>query len=71
LEEARMRGLDAEERRRAEAEANRLQRRNNRRRDPKSHARVLLAETSLPIKEICSITGLDIYEVVRLKLKMR
>jgi len=71
MEEARMRGLDAEERRRAEAEANRLQRRNNRRRDPKSHARVLLAETSLPIKEICSITGLDIYEVVRLKLKMR
>lgn len=71
MEEARMRGLDAEERRRAEAEANRVQRRNNRRRDPKSHARVLLSETSLSIREICSITGLDIYEVVGLKLKMR
>lgn len=68
---ARQRGLDEEERRKAEAAANRVQRRNDRRRDPASHARVLLGETSLPLEEICNLTGLDIYEVVGMKLKMR
>jgi hypothetical protein len=68
---AQARGLDAEERRRAAAEANRVIRRNDRRRDPVSHARVLLGETSLPLEEICNLTGLDIYEVVGMKLKMR
>ena len=71
LEEARARGLDAEERRKEAAEINRQIRRNSRKRDPKSHARVLLAETSLPLEEICSLTGLDIYEVVGMKLRMR
>ncbi len=71
MEEARARGLDAEERRKEAAEINRQIRRNSRKRDPKSHARVLLAETSLPLNEICSLTGLDIYEVVGMKLRMR
>lgn len=73
VREARKRGLDAEERRRAAAAANaRPQRAGKRRgRDPKSHARVLIRETSLPLSEICQLTGLDIYQVVGLKLQMR
>ncbi len=71
LAEAQARGLDAAERRRAAAGANPVIRRNDRRRDPHSHARVLLGETSLPLEEICMLTGLDIYEVVGMKLKMR
>ena len=39
--------------------------------NPFSHARTLIRETSLPLREIASITGLDIYQVVGLKLKMR
>jgi hypothetical protein len=56
LEEARGRGLDAEERRK---------------RDPQSHAHVLLSETSLPLEEIASMTGLNMYELVSMKLKLR
>jgi hypothetical protein len=41
------------------------------RRNPRKHAEVLLAETRLPIREIAAITGLDIYSVVGMKLKMR
>jgi len=41
------------------------------RRDPQKHAAVLLQETSLPFHEIADITGLDIYSVVGMKLKMR
>jgi hypothetical protein len=40
-------------------------------RDRFSFARVLLAETALPFREVASITGLDVYQVVGLKLKMR
>ena len=40
-------------------------------RSPHSFARILLSETSLPLGEIVSLTGLDIYRVVGLKLKMR
>lgn len=71
MAEARQRGLDEAERRKAEAAANRMPRRNNRKRDPRSHARVLLSETSMPLAEICGLTGLDIYQVVGMKLKMR
>lgn len=71
LEEARERGLDGDERRRAAAAANRVQRRNGRKREPRSHARVLLEETSLPLEEISSMTGLGMYELVGMKLKMR
>ncbi len=42
-----------------------------RRRNPLSFARVLIAETSLPLTEIVSLTGLDIYRVAGMKLKMR
>jgi hypothetical protein len=71
LQEARERGLDGEERRRQAAAANRVQRRNGRKREPRSHARVLLEETSLPLEEISSMTGLSMYELVGMKLKMR
>jgi sRNA-binding protein len=71
MEEARRRGLDEEERRKAAAAANRVPRRNDRKRDPQSHARVLLQETSLPLEEISTLTGLDIYQVVGIKLKLR
>ncbi len=39
--------------------------------DPVRHANILLAETALTFREISSITGLDTYRVVSLKLKMR
>ena len=70
LEAAYARGLDAELRkpaRKAEIRAPR----NSRRREPRSHARVLLSETSLPLGEISQITGLDLHEVLALRLKMR
>jgi hypothetical protein len=68
LAEAYERGLDRERDKRGSI---RVPRRNDSKRNPHSHARVLLEETSLPLLEICSLTGLDIYEVVGLKLKMR
>ena len=73
LKAAYDRGLDAEERRRAErAESrDRLVRRNGRRRNPKVHAEVLLKETQLPLTEIASICGLDVWTVTGIKLKMR
>lgn len=73
LKAAYDRGLDAEERRRAERAASRDKtvRKNGRRRNPLVHARVLLKETQLPIKEIASICGIDVYTVAGLKLKMR
>lgn len=45
--------------------------RSRRRMEPHRHARVLLEETSLPIEEIADITGLDVYKVAGLKLKLR
>ncbi len=45
--------------------------RSRRRMEPYRHARVLLEETSLPIEEIANITGLDVYKVAGLKLKIR
>ena len=45
--------------------------RSKARMDPRRHARVLLEETSFPFDEIAGITGLDIYQVVEEKLKMR
>lgn len=73
LKAAYQRGLDAEERRREERKASRdfRVRKNSRRRNPLVHARVLLRETRLPLAEIASICGLDVYTVAGLKLKMR
>lgn len=69
VRDARARGLDAGERR-AEAPPRPLRSKGGRR-DPLGHASVLIRETKLPLAEICELTGLDIYQVVGLKLKMR
>lgn len=69
LRAARERGLDAGEsapRRPSSRSSSRRWRRN-----PYIHARVLLRETALPLRDIVDITGLDIYKVVEMKLKMR
>ena len=72
LREAIARGLDRDRRGGSgEPRPAARWRRASVRRSPLSHARVLLAETSLPLREIVSLTGLDIYQVVGLKLKMR
>ncbi|PPR09434.1 MAG: hypothetical protein CFH41_02464 [Alphaproteobacteria bacterium MarineAlpha11_Bin1] len=73
LKAAYERGLDAQERRREEQKATRDLhiRKNSRRRDPLIHARVLLRETRLPLTEIASICGLDVWTVTSIKLKMR
>lgn len=70
LKDAIARGLDAAERRAAEAPA-RLPRASRSRRNGVSHAAVLLRETGLPLKEVADLSGLDIYQVVGMKLKMR
>jgi len=41
------------------------------RRNPVQHAEVLLKETALPFDEIADITGLNIYQIVGMKLKLR
>ena len=74
LQEAYERGLDSVERKAAERQARRpawKSKSAGSRRNPRAHAHVLLSETSMPIKEIVSLTGLDIYEVVGMKLKLR
>lgn len=75
LQAAYARGLDAEERR-AQAAPRRpagFIRRDGsaRRMDPERHARNLLLETSLPLREVVRLTGLSVWEVVGLKLKLR
>ena len=69
VRDARKRGLDAGQRRRDAP--SRPSRSKGGGRDPQSHARVLIRETSLPLAEICQMTGLSIYQVVGLKLKLR
>lgn len=72
LREAQARGLDAEELRRAVTSSVLNGRASKRRRmNPNRHAATLLRETSLSFREIANITGLDIYAVVGLKLKLR
>ena len=67
---ARQRGLDGGEK--SETERFGTRRPNSRsRRNPIAHATVLLKETSLPFEEIADITGLDIYDVIAMKLKLR
>jgi hypothetical protein len=70
LRAARMRGLDADELARR-AQRDKRPRPNNRRMEPREHARKLLTETQLRLKDIVDITGLDIYQVVGLKLLLR
>jgi len=74
LKAAYARGLDAEERRAEERKKRsdwQVRRNNGRRRNPLVHASVLLRETQLPMTEIASICGLDVWTVAGLKLKMR
>ena len=71
LRAAQARGLDAEELRKAVTSTVTAKRANPRRMNPNRHAATLLRETSLSFREIASITGLDIYDVVGLKLKLR
>ncbi|MDE0540380.1 MAG: DUF2786 domain-containing protein [Rhodospirillales bacterium] len=67
---ARQRGLDGGGK--SETERFGTRRPNSRsRRNPIAHATVLLKETSLPFEEIADITGLDIYDVIAMKLKLR
>jgi hypothetical protein len=70
LAAARARGLDAESHA-TDAAKQRDRLVSRRKMDPFKHAAVLLEETSLPFHEVAAITGLDIYKVVGLKLKMR
>ena len=65
------RGLDLEPQHRPKPIRNWQPFRSRRRMNPHRHARVLLEETSLPIEEIAGITGLDVYEVAAMKLKLR
>lgn len=69
LRAAQERGLDRGQGRRAATP--RRAAKAGRARNQFGHARVLLKETSLPLTEVASITGLDMYQVVGLKLKMR
>jgi len=72
---ARERGLDQEEEkaeaRRKKRAANFTRSRSNARMEPTKHAEMLLRETSFPFHEVANITGLDVYQVVAVKLKMR
>lgn len=71
LRAAQQRGLDAEELRKAVTSSVTQKRTKVRRMNPDRHAATLLRETSLSFREIANITGLDIYAVVGLKLKLR
>jgi hypothetical protein len=74
LRAAKDRGLDEEERRAAERRSRQggVRRSTSKARmNPYRHAAVLLKETSLPFREVANITGLDIYQIVGMKLKMR
>lgn len=72
LREAKERGLDGGVREpAAKPSASGARTFSQRSRSPQSFAKILLSETTLPLREIVSLTGLDIYRVVGLKLKMR
>lgn len=71
LAAARARGLDREDGRPERTRKPPAWRSSTRRRSPVSHARVLLEETRLSLAEIASISGLDMWAVAGLKLRMR
>ncbi len=70
---ARKRGLDQKHKtkKNTKSAANFRRTNNTSRREPYSHAKILLKETSLSFKEIANITGINIYKVIALKLKTR
>lgn len=72
MKAARERGLEMDETPPQALRSPMRDRRASRRRmNPTRHAAVLLRETSLPFEEVARITGLDVYQVVGMKLKMR
>ena len=70
VKEAQKRGLDWSEGKKTVREL-RQHRFGKARRHPVKHAQVLLNETSLPFTEIAQITGLNVYQVVTIKLQLR
>jgi hypothetical protein len=73
MDRAKDRGLDkAENAKKAAQEAASERRQNSKsRRNPTTHATILLKETSLSFEEISDITGLDVYKIITMKLKSR
>jgi len=70
--EAEARGLDSEEKREAArraATASRFTRRSKAQMPPEKHAWALVRETRLSYQEIARITGLDIYDVLLMKIQ--
>ena len=70
VKEAQKRGLDWSEGKKT-VRGLRQHRFGKARRHPVKHAQVLLNETSLPFFEIAQITGLNVYQVVTIKLQLR
>ena len=70
VKEAQNRGLDRAEGKKTVSEL-RQHKFGKARRHPVKHAQVLLNETSLPFFEIAQITGLNVYQVVSIKLQLR
>jgi len=67
--EAEERGLDRSERR-SSAPPPRRTHRSNARMEPNRHAWALVRETKLSYEEIANITGLDIYQVLLMKIQI-
>ena len=70
VKEAQNRGLDWFEQKKTVKEL-RQYKFGKTRRHPVKHAQVLLNETSLRFFEIAQITGLNVYQVVTIKLQLR
>ena len=67
MEAARQRGLDAREQQ--PRQRNQRVRRSTARMPAEMHAWKLVTETTLPYREISNITGLDIYQIVHMKIR--
>ena len=70
VKEAQNRGLDWSEQKKTVKKL-RQYKFGKARRHPVKHALVLLNETSLRFSEIAQITGLNVYQVVTIKLQLR
>jgi len=70
VRDAKERGLDWTEGQEQAKEA-RARNFSKARRHPAKHTEILLKETSLSFQEIAEITGLDLFQVVTIKLKLR
>ena len=71
LRDAIARGLDKDKQETSHRTGYQKPQRSSSKRNPRNYAQVLLTETAFSLDEIVGLTGLDIYEVVGLKLKMR